>query len=87
MDLQFVFFQHPAQGSAQVITPPAVDNEIINTYVKAYTDQILERFRNRDLRSSRLCFPRSSMHPFAPDRSQRTRQNVHDSEAYKTGPR
>ncbi len=84
-DLQFVFFQHSrTKETAVQIAPPQIDNAIVNEYVHAYTDNLVERLKNRDLRFFEgyvFLIRKCTLHPT--EISKRTKENLHATESYK----
>lgn len=84
-DLQFIFFQHSrSREVAKTIAVPPIDNAIVSEYVNAYTDNILERLKNRDLRFFEgyiLLVRKCTLHPN--DILRRTKENLHATEAYQ----
>lgn len=85
-DLQCIFFQHSrTKEVSEIIAPPDIDNRIVDHYVKAYTDRIIEQFKDRQLRLFEgyiFLVRKSSLSPN--DVQRRAKENYQNSDAYKS---
>ena len=84
-DLQFIFFQHSrGRETVETLRPPTIDNPIVDEYVKAYTENVFERLKNRDLRFFEGYVMLVRKCTLAPnDIVKRTKENIQSSENYK----
>lgn len=84
-DLQFIFFQHSrSKETAQQIAPAPIDNAIINTYVQAYAQNIVDRLENRDLRFFEgyvMLVRKCTLHPN--ELTKRNKNAIHSTEDFK----
>jgi type IV secretory pathway VirB4 component len=84
-DVQFIFFQHSRQKEvSKIIDPPKIDNEIIHTYVQAYTKNIMDRLSHRDMRFFEgyvMLVRKCTVHPN--DLTKRTKAAIHAEENYQ----